>query len=296
VTRPQHGERRAIGPGTAGCIFLLMLPAAPALAHPGVGIVMDAQGSVYYTDLAQVWRIPPQGPKSVVVPHVHTHELCLDAAGNLYGEHLWYEGEKTDKWGYRVWRRDPSGKVADVVGPREGFRTDYSFVRDAQGNMYWTEGEFPVTVRRKAPDGSLTTVGRCGSCRGGGWMSVVADGTVYFLDGDDLRKMAPDGRLSTAAKHLGSRSLTQPQVGDRHRVMGIWIDAAGNVYAAVYGSREVKRIDPQGRIEVVSRSRFPWSPTGGLTAADGALWILESSLTNQVRVRRVARDGRETIY
>lgn len=37
-------------------------------------------------------------------------------------------------------------------------------------------------------------------------------------------------------------------------------------------------------------------PTGGLTAPDGALWLLENSPTNRVRVRRVAADGRETIY
>ena len=37
------------------------------------------------------------------------HELCLDARGNLYGEHLWYEGERTNEWGHYVWRRAPDG-------------------------------------------------------------------------------------------------------------------------------------------------------------------------------------------
>ena len=29
----------------------------------------------------------------MAVPNVHTHGLALDARDNLYGEHLWYEGD-----------------------------------------------------------------------------------------------------------------------------------------------------------------------------------------------------------
>lgn len=57
----------------------------------------------------------------IAVPNVHSHELALDAAGNLYGEHLWYEGERTDRWSHRIWRRSPDGGVTDVIPAREGF-------------------------------------------------------------------------------------------------------------------------------------------------------------------------------
>ena len=40
----------------------------------------------------------------------------------------------------------------------------------------------------------------------------------------------------------------------------------------------------------------PWAPAGGMYAANGDLWLLESSSANTVRVRRIARGGRETIY
>jgi hypothetical protein len=40
---------------------------------------------------------------------------------------------------------------------------------------------------------------------------------------------------------------------------------------------------------VVAESTFPWAPTGGAFAPDGALWLLEYSVTNQVRARRVAQ-------
>jgi len=275
---------------------VLFAGANPLEAHPGVGIVMDRQGNVYYTDLTQVWKIAPDGSRSIAVKNVHTHELCLDADGNLYGEHLWYEGEKIDRWGHRVWRLGVDGKLQDVIPAQEGFRKNYSFVRDAAGNMYWSEGDGPVEIRKRAPDGVISTVGKCASCRGGGWMAAAPQGAVLFLDLGDLRRMAPDGVLSTVAKHLESRSLTQLQVGDRHLVMGLWTDRDGNAYVAVYGARQVKRIDRAGRVKIVASSSFPWSPTGGLVADNGDLWLLEYSLTNNARVRRIRKDGSEKIF
>src|SRR5215831_15591660 len=78
---------------TAAVIFLPY-----TWAHPAIGVVMDATGAVYYTDTAQVWRIGPDGAKSIVVPNVHTHELWLDHEGNLFGVHEM----GGDGWSHRV--------------------------------------------------------------------------------------------------------------------------------------------------------------------------------------------------
>src|SRR5262249_15378417 len=90
--------------GEMHCFLLAIATlAAPAWTHPAIGIVMDATGAVFYTDTAQVWRIAPDGTKSVVLPGVHTHELWLDREGNLYGEHL----AGGNGWTHRIWRRTP---------------------------------------------------------------------------------------------------------------------------------------------------------------------------------------------
>ena len=73
--------------GAVGSIILLLADAA-AEAHPGVGIVQDRRGNVFFTDLKRVWRITADGQMSVWLPDVHTHELCLAAEDSLYGEHL----------------------------------------------------------------------------------------------------------------------------------------------------------------------------------------------------------------
>ena len=278
-------------------LSVLATVAAPLLAHPGVGIVMDARGNVYYSDLARVWRIAPDGRKTVAVPNVHTHELCLDSEGNLYGEHLWYEGEAADQWGYRVWRRAPDGTMTDVVPARRGFRTDYSFVRDAAGNMYSSAphdpsgAPGPTSFRRRAPDGKVTTIVQCSDCRNVRWMTASGDGTLYFTDSGDLRELSAAGRVRTLARNLAVGAGSVPQGQEWRLVMGLWTDAARNVYVAVYGLREVKRVSLEGRVEVVAKSRFPWAPTGGLISPDGDLWLLESTFTNAVRVRRIEKFG-----
>jgi hypothetical protein len=265
-----------------------------AVSHPGIGIVRDAQGNVFYTDLVNVWRIDANGVKTVAVGHVHTHELWLDASGALYGEHLWYEGDATKKWGHRVWRLGPDG-LSDVVPAREGFRTDWSFVRDAAGNGYWKEGEEAARFFVKTPGGAVTVRATCGDCRDVRWLAAARDGTLYFVDAGTLRAVTPEGSIQTLARGLGSKSLTQAFVADRHALMGIWT-GPGGVYVARYATREVLRVASDGTVTVAARSSFPWAPTGGTFGPGGDLWLLEASATNAVRVRRIARDGRVTVY
>ncbi|HEY5722483.1 MAG TPA: hypothetical protein VIT45_09185 [Allosphingosinicella sp.] len=261
---------------------LLLLAAFPAIAHPGTGIVEDAKGNIYYTDLEQVWRLAPDGSRTIVVPAVHTHELFIDSEDNLYGEDAWYEGEATDRWGWRAWRRSPDGRIANVVPPTRGSRTDYSFVRDSAGNMYSADSEGRIV--RRSPDGTRV---RLSARKFGEVRAILAspDGVLHFIAAGDLWRMEPGGAARRLASGLSEQIASQPFVDERHRIMGLWGDREGNVYAAVWGGRKVKRIDPLGRVTVAVRSDSPWSPSGGLVARDGRLWLLEYSVDNAVRIR-----------
>jgi hypothetical protein len=128
------------------------------------------------------------------------------------------------------------------------------------------------------------------------WMVASAGGTVYLIDDENLCCITPDGTVKTIAHHLKERRLFEFFFGDQHNLMGLWLDAEDNVYIAVMGGQMVKRVGRDGRIEVVARSSAPWSPTGGLVAPIGDLWLLEYSTTNTARVRRIERDGSEKIY
>lgn len=252
--------------------------ALPLFAHPPVTVVVDRQGYAYYSDLNHVWRVAPDGTKTIAVPNVHTHELYLDAQGNLFGEHLWYEGERTDKWGHYVWRRGTDGKIVKVIPDRAGFLENYSFVRDAAGNMYFAD-RGRKRVQKRAANGTTTVV--ASNFQNIRWMSAASDGTVYLVDKTNLVRITPRGEATVV-----TRRLARSPLAGMHSVMGLWTDRAGNVYAAVYDDDVVKRIAPDGKVTVAATSSGIWSPVGGAFAPNGDLLLLEWSTANQARLRR----------
>ncbi len=281
--------------GLAALIALASL-AALAQAHPGVGIVRDSHGNVYYTDLKQVWRIAPDGKTSVVVRDVHTHELWLDAEDNLYGEQLWYQGDATKKWAHRVWRLKPDGSLGDVVPARDGLLAeDFSFVRDRAGNMYWAEhGEKPA-LKRRAPDGTVRALVSEG-LREVGWMTSTPDGVLYLMDQGDLRRVTKDGKLETVVERLSGIDPPPARLSERNYHMGLWLDPSGRICVAVGEESLVLAVDSQGKREIVARTPQGWRPSGGLYDKSGELWLLEYSSTNAVRVRHLAREGQEQVF
>lgn len=264
--------------------LLALAVTAAVSAHPAVSVVVDRQGTAYYSDLKQVWRVAPDGSKAVAVANVHTHELYLDAEGNLFGEHVWYEGERTDKWRHYVWRRSPNGRVVKIIPDREGFLQNYSFVRDGAGSMYLADRD-RHRVERISPGGAKTVIAT--GLRDVRWMTATRDGTVHLIDGGDLVTIKPGGRAARVARDLATGTLSRFPVGARHALMGLWTDVAGNVYVAVHSEGKVRRIAPDGKVTVVLESPAGWSPTGGAFAPDGRLLLLEWGVTSQVRLRVV---------
>ena len=272
-------------------VFLVAALAAPtaASAHPSVSVVMDSRGNVFYSDLHRVWMLTPDGQRSIAVPNVHSHELYIDRNDNLYGEHLWYTST-SKKWGHRVWKRAPDGNITDVIPATDGFRDDYSFVRDTAGSMYFATQRRPLRIMKRGASGTTTVLSR-GPFSDIRWMVAGNDGALYVIDSVHLKKVLPDGRVVRVAPYIATRSVSRLNVGARHAVMGLWMDSRANVYAANYGSGSVKRVSPTGDVSVVDNSAFPWSPTGGMVAPNGDLYILEASIVNEVRLKRIGRDG-----
>jgi hypothetical protein len=266
-------------------IAFSLLPAI-AFAHPGIGIVKDSKGNIYYTDLKQVWKISTNGSRAVVVPHVHTHELYMDANDNLYGEHLWYNGEQLNTWGSYAWCLHTNGKLDTVVASHEGFLEEYSFCRDSFGSQYWAERFTVSRIKKKTPDGKITTIvqGRFKDIR---WMHVTPAGVVYFVDLLDVYKIDQRGQLSLLVKGLARQPSLLSLHSARHSIFGIWLDEQNNIYAAVSSERTVKKITQEGKVSDVVYSLFPWSPVSGLFDEKGNLWLMEFNMLNETRVRKI---------
>ena len=293
----KSGMARYRGAGRMPSMLLMVLlfvvtPLLPAFAHPGVGIVRDRQGNVFYTDLTHVWRITPAGRKSIVVRDVHTHELAIDSLGNVYGEDSRYlgSGEGDDRWRHRIWRLGPDGRVTEIQPWKIGFWREYGFVRDRAGTMYWTQcPERRCSIHARTTNDSATRVvaGPGTFTNPINWMSASATepGILYIIDGSALRRLDSAGRMTTVAPDIGKQ------------LMGIWPTAEGDVYVASYGTRAVVRVRiADGRVNTAARSSAPWAPSGVLVAPDGYLWVLEYSTKNEARVRRIAPNGRTRVF
>lgn len=255
----------------------VFLASATLDAHPAIGIFANSSGAIFYSDNVHVWRIDAGGTRSVAVADVHTHELWLDADGNLYGEHLWYEGERTNRWGHRVWRRSPGGRVEDVISARAGFREDYgdfSFVRSSDGWMYWVVRQGAASiVKRARPGVAAGTFAELGGMHPG-WLALSPRGDLLFAARGIVYRISPSGK----AVALHRRGL-----GD---IMGLWADEMGSVYAALPMRRDAVRITPDGVVSTVATSPAPWRPAAGLVTPSGELWLLEFNAANEQRARR----------
>jgi hypothetical protein len=272
-------------------IFSLLLSSS-LVAHPGIGIVKDSRGNIYYTDLFRVWKITADGNKTAVVSNVHTHELFMDANDDLYGEHLWYNGEQADTWGHYAWCLLNTGKLDTVIKPTAGFLTDYSFVRDGGGNMYWVQRFTTTKFKKKTPDGRIMIIGE-GKFKHVKWLYATTNGTIYFADLTDLYKLA-DGKFTLLAKGLHERTSVFEYASLKHNVYGIWTDKYENIYVAIHGGQVVKKITQTGEISNVVYTSGTWRPDNGIFDDAGNLWLLESNAANEVRVRKIEQEDLAT--
>jgi sugar lactone lactonase YvrE len=269
-----------------------VLVASPAMAHPGWGIVVDREGTVFYTDLKQVLRIGTDGKVAVAVPDVHSHALHLDAEGVLRGEHLWYDNAKS-KWGHYEWELRNGTVVRHPA--KEGLPDPPGPARDAKGNLYWVDGPKVFRAERGGAAAQLATIPRDGETPGqapGGILAVGLDGNVYVVSDGDLYRVGPAGSVARLARDLDEHVVTSFMMQPWHYVMGLAGDPSGNVWVANTGARKLKKVSPDGKVTVVLDADFPWAPTGiALRGRD--VYVLEYTDTGgSVRVRRVGPDGR----
>ena len=277
--------------------FFFLINSFSTSAHPGIGIVMDSEGNVYYTDLTHVWKISPDGERTIAVHNVHTHELHLDERGNLYGEHEWYEGEATDKWGNYVWCLSKDGVLEKIIPDVEGFLDNNTLVRDNQNNSYWIgHSETSESLMKTDVNGNEVklTHHEFEDIR---WLHYSkSNDNVYVVDNLSIKKVDQQGNMTLVAENLKEKKKVFQRVADRHYVFGLWTDNDQNLYVALYGAKKVKKISPSGKVSTVFKSPLGWSPCGGMMADDGTLWIMEFSKRNKTRVRAIRPDGENQVF
>jgi hypothetical protein len=290
---------------------------AHAKGHPASGIVVDRAGNIYFSDLETVWKLDASGKLSVFRPGVpgrHVHELSIDEQDNIYGADISYVSEK---WISDVWRMTPEGKFAYLLEPTDNAPRGMSIWRDRQGNMYLVDQnnhlKQQTLLLRRTPEGKVSTL--AGSAYGHadgkgvaarfssvGGMAFGLDDSLYLTDGTFVRRVMPDGTVTTVASDLNVRtSEDKPTLfgGLYGNLAGLGVDGNGNVYVADAGNRRLLKIESGGKVAVLLRTEPPFFPNG-VAAARGNLYVLEvgltlPNLTSGPRIRKITPDGKSVI-
>jgi hypothetical protein len=260
--------------------FVVTAPSS-ARAHEGWGIVVDAQGRVYVTDIPAntIWRISPDGSVEAVRRDTHSHALSLGPDGAVYGAHASFTAPVV-----QVWRLDARGQFTDVIPSTRGFPLGMqSFMRAPDGSVYSSNvfqypeppgGRSIYLLRSRA--GVIDTIagGKAGHADGPGpdaqfesidGMAMLPDGSILLADGEWLRRVSADGEVSSI------RKLTEKRWDQD--LLGVAVGPGDVVYAADFAGRVVHRLTGTRADTLYSPGMF-WAPTGVAATAQG-VYVLE---------------------
>ncbi len=256
------------------------------------GLAVDAHGNVYIADSynRRVRKIDTNGILSTFAgngtvgfsgdggPATNAAinvpmAVVIDADGNLF---------LTDSWNHRIRRVTPDGIISTIAGIGEkGFGGDggaaiaatlntptYLAINPA-GELHFHDGE-RQRIRKVTRTGTIATVmGGEGPYFGADGNSAIsallyyptnptidANGNLYVIEGYTVRKISPNGRISTVAGN-GLFKFVDDASGDGGQATkqalaprATAVDRAGNLYIA--SNFRVKKVTPSGIISTVA--------------------------------------------
>jgi RHS repeat-associated protein len=211
--------------------------------------------------------------------------------GDIYNSSVGQDGSIyiADEAINRIRKVSPDGIITTIAGTGErGFGGDggpatqaklnepYSVKLAPDGNLYIAD-TYNRRIRRVGPDGIITTVAgngtwcsdSTGPCGDGGPatmasiealdLAIEKDGSIYFGSNHRLRKVSPDGTITTVAG-TGDGVFS----GDGGPASGAQVTAIGLTFAAdgsllfSDGYNAIRRIDPSGIITTIAGTAPIW--------------------------------------
>ncbi len=265
------------------------------------GIASDAAGNIYVAEGSNrtVRKVTPAGVVTTFAGAAgqfgsadgvggaarfgYPDSLATDAAGNVY---------VSDGDNFNIRKIASDGTVSTLAGQTgypgwtNGTGSDAQFTSpagmavDSAGNLYVADRDGP-TIRKITPAGVVTTYagreGQSASIDGPPDVarlirpeSVAIDraGNLFVTDGQlTVRKIAPDGTITTIAGRWGSRGTVDgPGTAARFTLAyGLAIDPLGNLFVTDL-TNVIRRIDPSGMVTTVAGTASNFGGTDGSDA------------------------------
>jgi sugar lactone lactonase YvrE len=203
----------------------------------------------------------------------YPYSIVTDPAGNVYA---------TDVADPRIRKITSGAEVSTYAGADEEgfadgdadtaqFREETSLVADTEGNVYMApsgialdkQGNLYVAdagnyrIRKITPGGQVSSFagsgisghedGDAGTARFDYPMDMVIDsaGNLYVLDISRIRKVSPQGVVSTIAGSTDGYADGDGVTAKFHTPAGLGIDAEGNIYVADTNNNRIRKISLQ---------------------------------------------------
>ncbi|HYC61993.1 MAG TPA: hypothetical protein VEK79_20750 [Thermoanaerobaculia bacterium] len=276
-------------------VFVSFVIAGMALAHPGAGIAVGADGRVYFVDTGGgLFSLDRNG-------RVTRHQ------GPAFH---WFAFDPARRFRQTSWPYIPGAELrsSDVFV----LSSDFSVAIGTDAIFYFPEGsrERGVRIVGIAPNGTRTVRATLPPIRNDGstvwWINGLAagpGGSLYYTEDRAVRRIDTRGRVSTVADRVAvPNCIAIPGVPpiERPYLRGLAVTPDGTVYVAAAGCGALLKISA-GKVTPILRTQAPWSPTA-VAVANGEVYVLEYSHTasdNRLewfpRVRKIARDGKVTM-
>ncbi|WP_205510970.1 IPT/TIG domain-containing protein [Longitalea arenae] len=200
----------------------------------------------------------------------------------------------------------------DAVGPDALFAAPEGVCLDAQGNLIVTD-RTNNRIRKIALNGSVSTIAGTGEKAFADgpaaaakfsfpWRSAIdAQGNIYVADRDNhkIRKITPDGTVSTLAGSTAGYADGQGVAAKFNQPLDVAVDANGNVYVADNLNHRIRKITPGGAVSTLAGSASGYKDGSGTAAAfanpsgiavDAAGNVLVADRLNH-RIRKISAAG-----
>ena len=205
-------------------------------------------------------------------------QIAIDADGNIFVAD-----------GSRIRKISPSGMVSTL--PQPTFRV-WGIAVDSAGNLYFSNAN-RHTIHRLTPSGVMSVLagsdGQSSSNDGVGdaarfseprGIALDGKGNLFIADFNNhtLRKLAPDGSVTTVAGGAGQRGGTNG-AGTASRLdtpSGVAVDSNDNVYVVEWYAHRVRKVDPQGQVTTLLSNSQLLYPNGVATDGSGNVFVADS--------------------
>lgn len=260
-----------------------------ALAHPWGGLVVDAQGNVYFTftcpidgdgHVACVYRIDAgaESAKAVLIASSDPSDLILarSPSRQIYAA----ERVGTAPYRTRLWHlsADTGPELLIRFSAPDDFAAD-PFAVDDEGQVVFAHNGALIAVDNPALSGRISgALDRSGvttDLRSVRLLAAAAEGALLAVIDDTVLRIQPDGVVQRLAAPLRISDPPGLPFNGANIVFDLAIDGDRQLFA-YYGNREVIEIDSNGDRSLVLSSEPPWSPHG-VDRFNGKTVILEST-------------------